>query len=177
MEATQRTKSGLLKLLDERYEHDVTEYDLKRWMSKSDWKLRAEEHDNKTLNAVAEAVSKEKQYIIKPMLEQMLSIESLGWAKMVRAVEEMPQTLLSNDIKSFKGFADTVMNISKMRIVQEGGVSDRVGHEVRRMSDDELIAEMEKLSLELNGVVVQDDVEDAEYDVLSDLEEWEKKDV
>lgn len=175
LEPGQRNKSYLLKALDEYYEHNVSMKDLNRWMAQTDWVKRAEDMDKKTMDALAEVIVEQKQLILRPMMEQMLTIESLGWAKLVRAVEEMPQAMLSQDIRSFKGFADTVMNISKMRIVQEGGVSDRVSHEVRRLSDDELLAEMEKLSAELSGVAVRDDAEDAEYDVLQDLEKWDAK--
>lgn len=172
MESAQRTKANLLKLLDDNYEHTVTERQLNGWMRKYDWVSRAEAEDKKVNAAVVAEINATKQEILIPMMAQLITAESLGWAKLVRAIEETSQESLSADVRNLKAFADMVMSMSKMRIVQEGGVSDRVGHEVKNMSDEELLAELDRLSAEVSGTAIQEDV----YDLETDLQEFMKDD-
>lgn len=168
----QRDGNTLIKVVRERYLTETSDKDILYWMKQSDWKRRAEQFDETLHNQVANEVTEVKGAIIRPIMEQMVEIEAKGWAKLAWAVENTNERVLSTDTKALGTFAKVLLDITKLRIVQEGGVSDRVGMEVKRLSDDELIAEIEALTGKLEGTEVKDDAEDLEYDLLADLEEF-----
>ena len=138
-------------LTDSGYKSDPVR--LQHWITAGKWKATAERTNQTALQLAEKFAAEFKAQALAPVVDVLQRIEMKGWIK----IEESLSKFEVKDAYAFKALADVMLNMSKFRVVQEGGVSDRAGVDVRNMSDDDLMKEIDRLR---DGLGVSDSVTD-----------------